>query len=100
MFALLSSHSPLLPYAAGSAPRTTHAEPDFAQPVSGTDPVRTARLALASTWFAFGRMVELIRCRPAAKQNVVPAGLEFTIDWALLSGSITVSTQGPVIAGP
>src|SRR5689334_16161777 len=100
MFALLSSHSPLLPYAAGSAPRTTQADPDFAHPVSGTDPVRTARFELASTWFAFGRIVELIRCRPAAKQNVVPAGLEFTIDWASSPGSITVPTHGPATAGP
>ena len=48
MFALLSSHCPLIPYAAGSAPRTTQFAPDLAHPVSGTDPVRTARSALAS----------------------------------------------------
>jgi hypothetical protein len=82
MFALLSSHSPVLPYAGGSAPRTTHAEPERTQPVRTTDPVSTARCALASTWFAFGRIVSPIRCTPAAKQNVVPAGREPTIDWA------------------
>ncbi|GAA3088601.1 hypothetical protein GCM10010530_12970 [Kribbella aluminosa] len=100
MFAWLSSHSPLLPYAAGSAPRTTHADPERTHPVSGTDPVSTARCALARTWFAFGRIVLLIRCTPAAKQNVVPAGFELTIDCASCPGLITTPTHGPATAGP
>ena len=100
MFALLSSHCPLIPYAAGSAPRTTQFAPDLAHPVSGTDPLRTARSALASTWFAFGRMVCAIRCTPAAKQNVVPAGLALMIDWASSLGLITTPLHGPATAGP
>ena len=100
MFVLLSSHCPLIPYAAGSAPRTTQVAPDFTQPVSGTDPVSTAWAALASVVFSFGRMVWLIRCRPAAKQNVVPAGLEFTIDWAFWPGLIVTPWHEPANAGP
>jgi hypothetical protein len=42
----------------------------------------------------------VMRCRPAAKQNVVPAGLEFTIDWASWPGSITTPVHGPATAGP
>jgi hypothetical protein len=80
MFALLSSHWPDLPYAAGSAPRVTQAVPDLLQLVRGTEPVRTARAELASVMLALGRIVWLTRWTPAAKQRVDPAGAELTTD--------------------
>src|SRR5688500_19844335 len=100
MFALSSSHCPLLPYAAGNAPRLTQRVPDLAQLVRGTEPVRTARAELAIVMFAFGRMVWLIRCRPAAKQRVEPAGWELTTAWAFWPGLITTPLHEPATAGP
>ncbi|GAA1561263.1 hypothetical protein GCM10009789_13140 [Kribbella sancticallisti] len=100
MFALSSSHCPAFPYAAGSAPRLTQYAPDLLQLVRGTEPVRIARAELAIVMFAFGRIVWLIRCRPAAKQTVEPAGWELTTDWAFWPGLITTPLQGPATAGP
>src|SRR5690348_4046092 len=41
-----------------------------------------------------------MRCTPAAKQNVVPAGLELTIEAASWPGLITTPLHGPATAGP
>ena len=42
--------------------------------------------SLASTWFAFGWIVSVIRCRPAVKQNVVPVGASSTTVRGVLGG--------------
>ena len=100
MFAWSSSHCPLFPYAAGSAPRVTQRVPVLLQPVRGTEPDRTAREALAIVMSAFGRIVWLIRCRPAAKQKVEPAGRALITDCASWPGLITTPLQEPATAGP
>src|SRR2546426_1068859 len=100
MFAVLSSHCPVCGYAGGSAPLVTQSPLSAVQLVSLIDPVSTAPSSPASTWSAFGRIVSVMRCQPAVKQNVVPVGASSTT-WAALSVvRIGTPLQAGASAGP
>src|SRR5688572_25442361 len=99
MFATLSSHCPVCPYAGGRTPVVTQSSPFAAHWVSGTDPVSTEPVSPVSTWLAFGWMVAPIRCSPLLKQNVVPAGAPATTLAASSSGVIRTPEHAGVAGG-
>src|SRR5687767_6278541 len=100
MLATLSSHCPVIPYAGGSAPRVTQSPLSAVQLVSGTEPVSTAPSSLPRVEFAFGRNGRSIRCRPAAKQNVVPVAALSITSAAFWSVPIVVPLQAGASVGP